>query len=208
MGQYWMPVNLDKKEYIHPHKLGSGLKLWEQLASDGVGQALIILTAAQRERRGGGDLDMEENWHGPERNFPEHDCSPGPMPENYPSIAARTIGRWAGDRIAIVGDYAEDSDLPTRFKASLIFGKTHRSEDGPIRKGQYRDITDDVCRVIEHELQGKFYGDGSRRFYTVDKLEAAIAELRDAMRGKPRDSYQVGKLLKLQGYLAELQGAK
>ena len=69
MGQYWKPVNLDKKEFIHPHRLASGLKLWELLANPpGVGAALIILTAAMPEVRGGGDL------------------KPDPI-----------IGRWAGD---------------------------------------------------------------------------------------------------------------
>ena len=32
MGQYWKAVNLDKREFVHPHRLGCGLKLWEQLA--------------------------------------------------------------------------------------------------------------------------------------------------------------------------------
>ena len=30
MGQYHYTVNLDKKEYLVPHKLGDGLKLLEQ----------------------------------------------------------------------------------------------------------------------------------------------------------------------------------
>lgn len=29
MGQYFLFVNLDKKEYIHPHKMNDGLKLGE-----------------------------------------------------------------------------------------------------------------------------------------------------------------------------------
>ena len=33
------------------------------------------------------------------------------MPDEYPAIAARTIGRWAGDRIALIGDYAQDGDI-------------------------------------------------------------------------------------------------
>jgi len=62
MGQYWKVVNLDKREYVSPHKLGAGLKLWEQVANHpGTGTALVILCAAQREVRGGGDLDMDEN---------------------------------------------------------------------------------------------------------------------------------------------------
>src|SRR6185369_11270822 len=100
MGQYWKPVNLTKREYIHPHKLGSGLKLWEQLANaPGTGAALIVLCAAMPDARGGGDFDLTENWHGPERV----DMSDaGPMPSNYPEIARRTIGRWAGDAIALI----------------------------------------------------------------------------------------------------------
>lgn len=157
MGQYWKPVNLDKKEFVDPHKLASGLKLWEQVASAGVGRALVVLTAAEREARGGGDLDLKENWHGPERTFPQYNASPGPMPIDYHVIATRTIGRWAGDRIAIVGDYAEDGDLAPEHKASTIYDEC---EEG----GIYRDITDDVCRVIEHELNGKFTGTGWREF--------------------------------------------
>lgn len=147
MGQYWLPVNLDKKEFIHPHKLGAGLKLWEQLANHpGTGAALIILTAAMPEPRGGGDLDLEENWHGPERKFPEHSTEPGPMSEDYSTIAKRTIGRWAGDRIALIGDYI-DSQI---YEACV--------------EGKYTDISDDVCRVIEHELRGQFAGEGWREF--------------------------------------------
>lgn len=191
MGQYWMPVNLDKKEFINPHKLASGLKLWEQLASSpGTGAALVILCAAMPRRRGGGDFDLEENWHGPERTFPEHDTTPGPMPDAYAEIAARTIGRWAGDRIALVGDYAEDSDLSPKFKASKIYerclaetkvvyngivkGSAYQMGYGPhegqyahfveVKPAEYTDISDDVCRVIEHELNGKFEGDGWRDF--------------------------------------------
>jgi len=150
MGQYWKPVNLDKKEYVNPHKLGAGLKLWEQLANaPGVGAALIVLTAAMPERRGGGDLAL----------------SSGADPA-YDEIAARTIGRWAGDRIAIVGDYAENSDLPAEHEASTIYGRCISieaqldGESGPDTPLAYfYDITADVARVIEYELDGKFVGD-------------------------------------------------
>lgn len=84
MGQYWKPVNIDKREFIHPHQLGDGLKLREFLGSDTT-TALGVLVTAMPERRGGGDL-------------PNHDGT--------------VVGRWAGDRIAIVGDYAEPGDLP------------------------------------------------------------------------------------------------
>jgi hypothetical protein len=156
MGQYWLVVNLDKKEYVSPHKLGCGLKLWEQLASHpGTGAALIILCAAMPEPRGGGDFDMDRNWHGPERTE-DYPAEPGPMPEEYPEIAKLTIGRWAGDRIALVGDYADDWDLPHEFKASKIYSQCN--------SGEYTDVSDYVARVIEHELNGKFEGAGWRKF--------------------------------------------
>lgn len=85
MGQYWKPVNLDKKEYLHAHDLDGGLKLLEQTwSAGGVAGALVLLLAASPEKRGGGDA-----------------------PDTT------TVGRWAGDRIVFVGDYSKDSDMPS-----------------------------------------------------------------------------------------------
>ena len=92
MGQYWLVCNLSKNEFIDPHRLGCGLKLCEQVGSfPGTASGLLILCAAQREVRGGGDLDTEDNWHGPERES----VGPGPMPKEYPTIAQDdwTLGR-------------------------------------------------------------------------------------------------------------------
>ena len=148
MGQYWVPVNLDKKEFVSPHKLATGLKLWEHLANHpGTGAALIVLLAAMPYERGGGDLLK--------------DCD----------SARSVIGRWAGDRIALVGDYAEDSDLPEEFEASKIYEECVDNEDD--REGIYRDITDDVCKVIEKELGGTFQGDGWREFVRNTEKETA-----------------------------------
>lgn len=162
MGQYWKPVNLTKREFINPHLLGAGLKLWEQVANHpGTGTALVILCAAMPEARGGGDLDLDENWHGPERTFPEHNIIPGPMPNDYSTIAHAIIGRWAGDRIALVGDYSEAGDLPAEFEADRIYGLCHEDSE---ESDKYTDITPWVAAVIEHELQGKFVGDGWKDF--------------------------------------------
>lgn len=164
MGQYWIPINLDKKEFVDPHKLGCGLKLWEQLANHpGTGAALVLLCAAQREPRGGGDLANDTQ---------------------------NVIGRWAGDRIALVGDYAEDSDLAPEHKASTLYAKCraettivyndkpkgaayqmgHGEHNGKYahykvtKKAEYKDISAQVCKVLEKELGGKFSGDGWRTF--------------------------------------------
>ncbi len=161
MGQYHLVVNLDKKEFIDPHRLGCGLKLWEQLASHpGTGAALIPLLACPI-RRGGGDLDVEQNWHGPERKFPEHNLTPGPMPEDYEVIAKMVIGRWAGDRLAIVGDYADDEDLDAEHKASTIYKRCRDPVPDEVLEGPlFKDISTYVARVIEHELGGKYTGKG------------------------------------------------
>lgn len=80
MGQYWAIVNLDKKERIHPADFGDSRKFLEWgLSSGGLLTALAVLLAAPESMGdGGGDAD-------------------------------RTVwtGRWAGDRIAIVGDYTK-----------------------------------------------------------------------------------------------------
>jgi hypothetical protein len=120
---------LDKKEVINPHGLGSGLKLWEQIASyPGTGAALIVLLACSNGR-GGGDL----KYH--------------PM-----------VGRWAGDRIAVVGDYAEDGDLPEEFAAGSIY----KNSEG------WLDITSSVAEVLEKELSLRFIGTGWKDVLTYD----------------------------------------
>ncbi len=82
MGQYHKIFNLDKKQLLHPHKFGDGLKLGEFGSSQmGTMTALAYLLAVSTGR-GGGDYERG-------------------------SLA----GTWGGDRIAIVGDYAEKGDL-------------------------------------------------------------------------------------------------
>lgn len=167
MGQYWKLVNLDKREFVEPHKLGCGLKLWEQIANHpGTGVAMQILCADMPEPRGGGDLDLDVNWHGPERGDMG---GAGPMPEEYPAIASRTIGRWVGDRVALIGDYAEEGDKCgwDRATGEPVYNLCHEwsgrpGDEAPI--GAFKDISGDVCAVIEHELRGKFVGDGWRDF--------------------------------------------
>ena len=143
MGQYWVVTNLDKREFIYPHALDCGLKLWEQLAnSPGTGAALVILCAAMPERRGGGDLE------------------PDPI-----------VGRWAGDRIALVGAYAEDGDLKdSPVPASQIYKLCGDSSDDP---GAFTDITALVAAKIEKELGGKYTGTGWKRWVENEVEEDA-----------------------------------
>jgi len=132
MGQYHLTVNLDKREFLDPHKLGQGLKLREQSygGPGGVGAALIVLLAASNGR-GGGDFDASTDPDG-------------------------MIGRWAGDRLAIVGDYAEAGDLALEHRAERIYRDCGRGGRG------FRDISDSVARVIEPANGVRFIGTGWR----------------------------------------------
>ena len=137
MGQYWIPVNLDKKEFIHPHKLGSGLKLMEQAGTHpGTAIPLLLLVAAFPAQRGGGDPRINDE------------------------ADEAVIGRWAGDRVAVVGDYAEDGDLAPEHEASKIYNRCCGADDSPT--DGWTDITDQVCACMERQLQIRYEGDGWR----------------------------------------------
>lgn len=81
MGQYHQVYNLDKKETINAHAIGNGAKLHEQMGWEKATANALFLLIANSNGRGGGDA------------------------EDHP-----LIGRWAGDRIVVQGDYAEPTD--------------------------------------------------------------------------------------------------
>lgn len=110
MGQYYLIVNLDKKQFLHPHKCGDGLKLLEFASSaNGTLTALAILLA-DGNNRGGGDLHSEH-----------------PI-----------IGTWAGDRIVIAGDYADEG----KFTADPSRTLYHVAHD------EYEDISRQTLRAM------------------------------------------------------------
>ena len=81
MGQYHKLYNTDKKEFVHAHRIDNGLKLLEQVGFEKSTSTALFLLVANSNGRGGGD------------------AKPHPM-----------IGRWAGDRIVVQGDYAKPED--------------------------------------------------------------------------------------------------
>lgn len=166
MGQYHIVVNLDKKEFLLPHDLGDGLKLIEQVMSKpgGTTSALWMLLAVSNGR-GGGDFDLP--------SFKKNEKTGNfEAVREYPPI--EFIGRWGGDRIAIIGDYAEAQDLPGYAGACHIYGQTHFAEDEgePFTcDGCGQEITDDggwknvsriVGQALEHEFGFSYVGDGWR----------------------------------------------
>lgn len=77
MGQYFIIVNLDKKEYLHPHKFGEGLKLLEFCCCIGGTMTALAILLRESNKTGGGDIHIED----------------------------KLIGSWAEDKIVIIGDY-------------------------------------------------------------------------------------------------------
>lgn len=142
MGQYHFVCNLDRKEYLHPHRFGDGLKLLEFgscYAAGGTLTGLAILLSEQNGRGGGdlhGDLD---------------DTRASYLMENY-------VGRWAGDRIAIIGDYFTSDDKVASQ------GNPWRDED------EWDDISEPVVQtmIIDPFINQEFAEHRAGRFGAVE----------------------------------------
>lgn len=79
MGQYHYIVNFTKKQYLHPHDFGDGLKLHE--FTTGLSMQALAFLLAQSAGRGGGDFLPDDEW----------------------------CGSWSGDKVGIVGDYDDSN---------------------------------------------------------------------------------------------------
>lgn len=121
MGQYHSLFNLDKLEVVNPHELGFGAKQREHSGYGGGSLAdILYVLCAYKEARGGGDWanDNSENTG------------------MFSGIANGVFkGRWHGDRVAVIGDYYEESDLPAGWAEAL-------SDIGEPTK--FKDISDEI----------------------------------------------------------------
>lgn len=128
MGQYFKAVNLDKKEVVCPWCIGGGAKLWEW-AANSCG-AVFVLLLRKSSQTGGGDFrdpipQSERVLSVDDSNDPEQSrrslqdaiglaVAAEGMPTNLPDNCI--AGRWAGDRVVMLGDYDESElwkELPT-----------------------------------------------------------------------------------------------
>jgi hypothetical protein len=129
MGQYDVLVNVDKKEMVVPHGLGLGLKQYEHIGefNGTLADAMYILMMTS-PARGGGD-------------FPSTNIS----------------RRWAGDRVLVLGDYTEDSDVPSIPNVGSLYAESE----------SYTDITDLVAEAFEQVFRLKFSGEGWKKRVSV-----------------------------------------
>jgi len=115
MGQYFKAVNMDKKEVVCPWCLGGIAKLWEWAANPW--GAVFCLLLRQSSGSGGGDyygyrtqqihVDSDDPKQAAKTVFDA--MQSGVAMEGQPISAPKdtVVGRWAGDRVALVGDYDE-----------------------------------------------------------------------------------------------------
>ncbi len=127
MGQYQLVVNLDKRQYLHPCRLGDGQKLLE-FADGGATLTALAILLARDNGRGIGDLHValpdapRERW---ERNGWAR----------ARTAHAHLVGSWAGDRIVIAGDYGDK--LPGSDETIYALAKR-----------TYEDISAPLCELI------------------------------------------------------------
>jgi hypothetical protein len=111
MGQYHYPVNWDRKEYLDPNTFGDGLKLLEFGSSANgtlTGLAVLLASSNQGGARGGGDLHP---WHGgPGYGGRENEVIVNARYEQ--ALMECIVGRWATDRVSILGDYHTTEEIP------------------------------------------------------------------------------------------------
>tara|TARA_R110002020_G_scaffold16849_3_gene59496 strand:+ start:706 stop:1149 length:444 start_codon:yes stop_codon:yes gene_type:complete len=63
MGQYFIAVNEDKKEFIHPHRFGDGLKFFE-IVANGCGFMGALGYLLRRSNEGFEDISIVGSWAG------------------------------------------------------------------------------------------------------------------------------------------------
>lgn len=110
MGQYFKAINLDKREVVCPWCLDGGAKLWEWAVNHQ--GAIFTLLLRQSSQTGGGDYGgpgmqtIELTGDNAAESLSEI-LAKGNAREGMamPIPSCSVVGRWAGDRIAIVGDY-------------------------------------------------------------------------------------------------------
>jgi hypothetical protein len=112
MGQYFKIVNEDKHEVITAWGIGGVAKFWEWLYNRQA--AVFVWLLRKSDGDGGGDIPISER-------------------SRY-----STLGRWAGDRITLIGDY-DSSELWDHARIQDAHGR-------PLPEATYTDISELVRR--------------------------------------------------------------
>jgi hypothetical protein len=133
MGQYYLVVNIDKKQYLNPVDFNDGMKLAEfGHSTEGTLLALTLLLA-DGNGRGGGDFFCSQYLREQER-YQQKKAKTLP---NARKLNDPIIGSWAGDRIVIAGGYADSREFLTGEEVQR-YQKWHEDHEGPERR-EYKE---------------------------------------------------------------------
>jgi len=165
MGQYFIIVNLDKKEYIDPP---DAAKLWEICANNSVRMLAYLLatnnwdgTNIPKHFSSNGDkkkvISRIKKELGRDYEVEVHNVTCGENGEcsGYVVPKLKYFGRWCGDRVVVLGDYADDAT-----NTGPDFPKYYDVLNDP----RWRDITDEVIREFNW-----FIGDEDLKVGTNDE---------------------------------------
>src|SRR3990172_2098851 len=101
MGQYYKWVNLSKQEVVNPWDLGGVAKAWEWMYSGNSLKAIhwLMFASSEDSTREEGEVDgaLPRYTFGAYQSLGGGDIHLMGM-EQY-------LGRWAGDKVTLVGDY-------------------------------------------------------------------------------------------------------
>ena len=141
MGQYNKLINITKKEYVVGYDIGILAKHYEQIGFEGsMADVLYCLMIAQGDdRRGGGDVSGH-----------------------------RLIGHWAGDQVAIVGDYYDqDTDKP-EYKGLYDIVEYHNLyEEGKADK-DYKNISTAIRSMLRAVYPKLIF---KKEYFTTENLD-------------------------------------
>jgi len=188
MGQYYLIVNLDKKQYLTPHKFGNGSKLLE-FGSSGQGTMLALATLlASGNGRGGGDVFSSKFRTAKTLYYNQIQTKDKKAKCPKEILNSPLIGSWAGDRIVVAGDYMD----PNIF----LTAKQKRQFSTVLKKEYQKRVNegDSYCQniplnqflknnMILYKYAQEFFKDISKNIIAV--LKDAGEDIRDGseMRG-------------------------
>lgn len=186
MGQYYIIVNLERREFISPQTFGDGPKLLEfGCSSDGLMLGLALLTASGNGR-GMGDLSRQtcetqpttfepKTWERIESEWLSdcdhlHNRLPKSHNVRHRIIVPSVIGSWAGDPIITAGDYMDQAKYMTpeeyvdglerEFRRDFKYQNEMLAECNP----PHAQMSQEEYLETEPTLQYNLYDHASRKF--------------------------------------------
>ena len=170
MGQYYLIVNLTKKQFLYPHCFNDGLKLKEfGCSSQGTMMALAVLLA-DGNGRGGGDV-FSQAYREEEERYKNHKRKTFPDAQKYNDLL---IGSWAGDKIVVAGDYGD----PYKYLTKQEIRRYERIYKNTEPEDRHRFMKNDTNLF---GVASKLYEDISEKILKVLVDAGGISEKRDSI---------------------------